>query len=380
MAVLVKLLLVLGVSLATSAALGCATAYAPVHDLVGDGYRDSRLDSNTWRVAFAGNGATSRDTVEKYLLYRCAEITNAAGFDYFLVIETNTSVHTSHAPDIYQSMTMYDGAGNATTTGQYIPGASSRSHVARATIRAFKGAKPPGDPGAFVASEVLTYLGREIGGAKHGDSEPARSSPVEAPRAGPEKTGADSGAAPAATQETTWQQRVAAQEMEVAGARILIGMSKDEAITELTRLGVTWRRNAEAGTTELLRKEQDGNLRAVGWVALRNHSVCGVAKFWGLPGQTAVDAVSDLARAVASASGRSEQVSVKLKPMTRPVWTDDGFVLTYQSGRILTVAVDRSATPQLGNRIQIIEEFYTCGTGPLEDLGPEAPRTPTPPR
>lgn len=134
-----KFLLALGVCLATSATIGCATAYAPVHDLVGDGYRESRLDASTWRVAFAGNGATPRDTVEKYLLYRCAEITSAAGFDYFLVVETNTSVHTSHAPDIYQSMTMYDGAGNATTSGHYIPGASSHAYVARATIRALTG-------------------------------------------------------------------------------------------------------------------------------------------------------------------------------------------------------------------------------------------------
>jgi len=170
---LVKFLLVLGVYVAT---LGCATAYAPVHDLVGDGYRDSRLDSNTWRVSFAGNSSTSRDTVEKYLLYRCAEITNAAGFDYFLVVETNTSVHTSHAPDLYQSTTRYDGAGNATTTGQYLPGASSRSHVARATIRAFKGAKPSGDLGAFDASELLAYLGQQVTGA------PPRGAPARGER------------------------------------------------------------------------------------------------------------------------------------------------------------------------------------------------------
>lgn len=181
--VLFAVALVLGVCIATSATLGCATAYAPVHDLVGDGYRESRLDSNTWRVAFAGNGATSRDTVEKYLLYRCAEITSGASFDYFIVVDTNTSVRTSHAPDIYQSMTMYDGAGNATTTGQYVPGASSRSHVARATIRAFNGAKPSGDPGAFDAAEVLTYLGPQIRGA----SSPA----VEASPASGAKPGAE---------------------------------------------------------------------------------------------------------------------------------------------------------------------------------------------
>ena len=35
-------------------------------------------------VSFSGNSYTSRDTVEKYLLYRAAELTVQRGYDYFV--------------------------------------------------------------------------------------------------------------------------------------------------------------------------------------------------------------------------------------------------------------------------------------------------------
>lgn len=94
----------LAASMAAAVALGLsacetATPYQPLNpaDVGAGGYRDARLDANHWRVNFQGNGVTSRETVERYLLYRAAELTASQGFDWFL----ETDQHTDRRADVY---------------------------------------------------------------------------------------------------------------------------------------------------------------------------------------------------------------------------------------------------------------------------------------
>jgi hypothetical protein len=67
---------------------GCATAYHP-ENLTG-GYTDFRQEETTYRVRFKGNNYTSRDKVEQFLLYRCAELTTQLGYDHFLLLSQDT--------------------------------------------------------------------------------------------------------------------------------------------------------------------------------------------------------------------------------------------------------------------------------------------------
>jgi hypothetical protein len=60
---------------------GCMTAYQP-HGVTG-GYKDEKIDADTYRVSFFGNGNTHREAVLKYFLYRCAELTLQNGYQYF---------------------------------------------------------------------------------------------------------------------------------------------------------------------------------------------------------------------------------------------------------------------------------------------------------
>jgi hypothetical protein len=53
----------------------------------GGGYSELRLENNRFRVNFAGNSLTSRETVEGYLLFRAAELTVQNGYDWFAVVE-----------------------------------------------------------------------------------------------------------------------------------------------------------------------------------------------------------------------------------------------------------------------------------------------------
>ncbi len=79
-------------ALAALAILGaCATATPYQAALEGQkGYANQQIESNRWQISFAGNSLTDRKTVETYLLYRAAELTDQEGFDYFRVIQRAT--------------------------------------------------------------------------------------------------------------------------------------------------------------------------------------------------------------------------------------------------------------------------------------------------
>jgi len=144
--------------------MGCATAYQQ-QGFFGDGFADRRIDANTFYVEFRGNGATARQTVNIYLLYRCAELTAEAGYDYFVLVgavsDDQQAVYTTSG---HYSATTTTTGNFATTTGTYTPG--STIFVTRpgsaVLLKAFRGQKPAGNPDAFIANEVLQYLGPTV--------------------------------------------------------------------------------------------------------------------------------------------------------------------------------------------------------------------------
>ncbi|MGB1557714.1 MAG: CC0125/CC1285 family lipoprotein, partial [Oceanococcaceae bacterium] len=72
--------------LATSLLVACAhtpTPYQPRPDGGQYGYSEQGLEPDRIRVVFRGNTLTARETVENYLLYRAAEVTQQRGYAYF---------------------------------------------------------------------------------------------------------------------------------------------------------------------------------------------------------------------------------------------------------------------------------------------------------
>ena len=102
-----KVLLAAAAALAIGGALAsCATPtpYQPAAPgrTLGYGYSNYRIDDTHWRVTFSGNSLTSRETVEKYLLYRAAELTLEQGYDWFDTTDRHTERNTSYyATDPY---------------------------------------------------------------------------------------------------------------------------------------------------------------------------------------------------------------------------------------------------------------------------------------
>lgn len=77
---------------------GCATetTYRPAtgQGFNRTGYSDRQVEPNRFLVSFAGNSVTSRDTVERYLLFRAAELTLQSGYDYFVMANRDTDLQS----------------------------------------------------------------------------------------------------------------------------------------------------------------------------------------------------------------------------------------------------------------------------------------------
>ena len=65
--------------------IGCASTYGPRGSM--GGYEEKSVGKNMYEVRFYGNQHTPADQITRMLLYRCAELTQAKGFDSFVVLQ-----------------------------------------------------------------------------------------------------------------------------------------------------------------------------------------------------------------------------------------------------------------------------------------------------
>ncbi len=59
------------------------------------GYSETKLENDRYRIAFKGNSLTDRETVENYMLFRAAELTQQSGYDVFTVVSRDTDKDSS---------------------------------------------------------------------------------------------------------------------------------------------------------------------------------------------------------------------------------------------------------------------------------------------
>jgi hypothetical protein len=173
-----SILMVAAAALALSAC-ATSTAYAPAgFNGQRGGYAEQRLETDRYRVSFAGNSVTSREQVEMGLLLRAAEITVENGYDWFSTVEraTDRDVRYQAYPDpFYRPYSPFWGP----SWRYYHRGLWSRWNdpfwgrndfdvreidrfEANAEIVLGRGSKPAGDPNAFDAREVIANLGGRV--------------------------------------------------------------------------------------------------------------------------------------------------------------------------------------------------------------------------
>ena len=85
-------------ALATTTLLmaGCQTetTFRPAtgHGFYSDGYSERQIEPTRFIVNFSGNSSTPRDTVERYLFFRAAQLTLQQGYDYFVMADRDTKL------------------------------------------------------------------------------------------------------------------------------------------------------------------------------------------------------------------------------------------------------------------------------------------------
>jgi hypothetical protein len=150
-------LALLGLAACTSS----PTPYRPTSD--GFGYSDQQLESNRYRVSFAGNSATSPDAVRDYALYRAAELTIASGHDYFKVVDRQGESRSTGVggPQVGVGVGSGGGSGFGIGLSTFLGGAGGgfgEDYTVSLDILTFQGTKPPGDTEAYDARDLLRRL------------------------------------------------------------------------------------------------------------------------------------------------------------------------------------------------------------------------------
>jgi len=154
------LVVVLGLLL--TACTAAPTPYQAAQN--GYGYSEQQIEENRYRVSFAGNSATTRQTVEDYLLYRAAELTVQTGHDWFTVVDRNTvQAYAGYGGSPQFGVGV--GGGSNVGVGMSFPvfgGGGSGRYTADMSILVQDGEKPQADPEAYDAWAVISRLQPKI--------------------------------------------------------------------------------------------------------------------------------------------------------------------------------------------------------------------------
>jgi hypothetical protein len=150
---------------ATVAACTAPTPYGPAQANRGYGYSEEQIETNRFRVTFAGNSSTPRNVVENYLLVRAAELTKSRGFDYFVLAKQDVEPTTRYWSSFdnfagygyYYHSWPYYGAGMDYGTSYPIT-----RYTAYADILMVRGPKDAEDVRSFSADDVMAKLGPSV--------------------------------------------------------------------------------------------------------------------------------------------------------------------------------------------------------------------------
>jgi len=149
---------------------GCTTPtpYVAADEGDGFGYSETQLEANRYRVTFAGNFDTARETVQNYLLYRAAELTVENDGDYFVIADQNLERSTRYigtASPGFGGGFGYGGVRSGGLIGTGISTVDARpidEYAAFADIVIEQGEKPPAAPDAYDARQILARLGPTV--------------------------------------------------------------------------------------------------------------------------------------------------------------------------------------------------------------------------
>lgn len=157
----------LGLALLVS---GCVqpTPYSPRTEGSPTGYTDEQLAKNRFRVTFAGNSVTPRETVENYLLFRAAQVTLASGYTAFAFDDRDTKAKTIYLstfngfPGAYGPYRHFGWYWHNWGFDEDVQSRPITRYEAYAEIVMLTADQAKADPRSLDAQDVLTRLGPRV--------------------------------------------------------------------------------------------------------------------------------------------------------------------------------------------------------------------------
>jgi hypothetical protein len=130
------------------------------------GYEDTPLDETTYQVTYHGDASLNAATVDRYALFRCAELTVEKGYDYFVVMDGTAQTGSISVPGSHQTHIEHD---IDPQSGKFVPVAVTTTNMTSfqtvlksKTIRLFKGSRPGDNPNAYDARSMVKVMGTTI--------------------------------------------------------------------------------------------------------------------------------------------------------------------------------------------------------------------------
>jgi len=147
-------------------ATAVGTAYGPA-DSKGYGYSDTRIESDRYRIVFAGDGATPPEAVEDFAMLRAADLALAGGYDWFRVVSRSMDAEDKGGVGLGAGFGT-GSYGRRSAVGVGVSGdlgtiGARRFYTARLEVLMGKG-KPPGDAGVYDARSLAGTLRGRTGG------------------------------------------------------------------------------------------------------------------------------------------------------------------------------------------------------------------------
>lgn len=169
--------LVGAVTLVALASCATQTPYKPAEKRGEEGYTETRLGENRYRITFVGNTTTPAETVKDYALLRAAELTLQEGYEWFQIMERDNDKKVSSftsggsAFSVPSQTSVYQRCGlvRCQTVVAHSPGFStglgvsttSTSEAYSYALEVYMGKSPmPKNAEAYEARELATTLRR----------------------------------------------------------------------------------------------------------------------------------------------------------------------------------------------------------------------------
>jgi hypothetical protein len=139
---------------------GCATRYQDM-GLTG-GVGAQQITADTFRIISRGNGFTTAETVQDYILLKAAEVTQSAGATHFAIVSAAdaTRVGSIQTPTTAQTHVIGNTAYTTVSPGSTIPIVKPGQDVYIKVFTLPRG--QPAPPGSYAAEEIIRFVGSRV--------------------------------------------------------------------------------------------------------------------------------------------------------------------------------------------------------------------------